>query len=42
MNINLPENWNLLKGELKKKYGKLTDNDLAYAEGEEDKLLGNL
>lgn len=42
MNIDLPGNWNLLKGELKQKYAALTDHDLVYAEGEEDKLLGNL
>lgn len=35
-------NWNIIKGKLKKQYGDLTDDDLQYAEGEEDELLGRL
>jgi uncharacterized protein YjbJ (UPF0337 family) len=35
-------NWNQLKGKLKQEYGELTDNDLTYAEGKEDELLGRL
>lgn len=35
-------NWNEVKGKLKQKYGKLTDDDLTYAEGKEDELLGRL
>jgi uncharacterized protein YjbJ (UPF0337 family) len=35
-------NWNELKGKLKQKYGELTDNDLTYAEGQEDELYGRL
>jgi uncharacterized protein YjbJ (UPF0337 family) len=27
---------------LKQKYGQLTDNDLSFAEGKEDELLGRL
>jgi len=34
--------WNELKGKLKQKYGQLTDDDLMYAEGKEDELLGRL
>ena len=34
--------WNEIKGKLKQKYGNLTDNDLAFAEGKEDELLGRL
>ncbi|MFU8813415.1 MAG: CsbD family protein [Balneolaceae bacterium] len=41
-NLELKGNWNKLKGELKKKYGDLTDDDLAYVEGHEDELLGTL
>jgi uncharacterized protein YjbJ (UPF0337 family) len=33
-------NWKQLKGEIKKKWGKLTDNDLLEAEGDYDKFLG--
>ena len=35
-------NWNVLKGKLKQEYGELTDNDLQYAEGQEDELIGRL
>lgn len=34
--------WNELKGKLKQKYGELTDDDLAFAEGKEDELYGRL
>jgi len=34
--------WNEVKGKLKKKYGHLTDDDLLYAEGKDDELLGRL
>lgn len=32
--------WKELKGEVKKKWGKLTDDDLLEIEGEEEKLTG--
>jgi uncharacterized protein YjbJ (UPF0337 family) len=35
-------NWNQLKGKVKQKYGSLTDDDLMYAEGQEDELLGRI
>ena len=34
--------WNEVKGKLKQNYGQLTDNDLAFAEGKDDELLGRL
>jgi uncharacterized protein YjbJ (UPF0337 family) len=34
--------WNELKGKLKQQYGNLTDDDLVFAEGKEDGLLGRL
>jgi uncharacterized protein YjbJ (UPF0337 family) len=34
--------WNELKGKLKQKYAQLTDDDLVYAKGKEDELLGRL
>jgi uncharacterized protein YjbJ (UPF0337 family) len=34
--------WNEVKGKLKQKYGELTDDDLVFAEGKEDELLGRL
>ena len=35
-------NWNEIKGKLKQKYGQLTDDDLMFAKGKEDELLGRL
>lgn len=35
-------NWNELKGKLKQKYADLTEDDLLYAEGKEDEMLGKL
>jgi uncharacterized protein YjbJ (UPF0337 family) len=40
--LELKGKWNQIKGSLKKTYGDLTDDDLMYIEGEEDKLLGRL
>ena len=34
--------WNEMKGEVKKKWGKLTDNDLMVISGEKEKLVGIL
>ena len=42
MNLQLEGNWNEVKGKLKQKYGQLTDDDLTFAEGKEDELLGRL
>ena len=42
MNLQMKGNWNEIKGKLKQKYGQLTDDDLAFAEGKEDELLGRL
>ncbi|MEO8001854.1 MAG: CsbD family protein [Arenimonas sp.] len=34
--------WKQINGELKQKWGKLTDNDLTYAEGTRDYLSGKI
>lgn len=34
--------WNQVKGKVKQKYGDLTDDDLAVAEGKFDEMLGRL
>ncbi|MFL5753983.1 MAG: CsbD family protein [Bacteroidia bacterium] len=34
--------WNEQKGKLKKKFASLTDDDLLFAEGEKDEMLGKL
>lgn len=41
-NDKIRGNWNQLKGKVKEQYGELTDNDLAYEEGQEDQLIGKL
>ena len=35
-------NWNEQKGKLKQKFAMLTDNDLMFAEGKKDEMLGKL
>jgi len=34
--------WNEVKGKLKQKYAQLTDDDLTFAEGKDDELVGRL
>ena len=34
--------WNEAKGKLKQKYAQLTDDDLTFADGKDDELLGRL
>ncbi len=41
-NLKFKGNWNEVKGKLKQKYGQLTDDDLRFAEGKEEELLGRL
>jgi uncharacterized protein YjbJ (UPF0337 family) len=40
--LELKGGWNEVKGKLKQKYAQLSDDDLAFAEGKEDELLGRL
>ncbi len=40
--LQIKGNWNIIKGKLKQAYGELTDDDLAYSEGNEDQLVGRL
>jgi uncharacterized protein YjbJ (UPF0337 family) len=40
--LNLKGGWNEVKGKLKQKYGQLTDDDLTFAEGKSDELIGRL
>jgi len=35
-------NWNEQKGKLKQKFATLTDNDLMFAEGKKEEMLGRL
>jgi uncharacterized protein YjbJ (UPF0337 family) len=40
--LELKGNWNVMKGNLKQKYANLTDDDLTYAEGKEEELVGRI
>ena len=40
--LKLKGSWNELKGKVKQKWGELTDDDLTYAEGQEEELVGKL
>jgi uncharacterized protein YjbJ (UPF0337 family) len=40
--LELKGDWNIIKGKLKQRYANLTDNDLQYARGQEDELLGRI
>ena len=42
MKLQMKGSWNEVKGKLKQKYGQLTDDDLTFADGKEDELLGRL
>jgi uncharacterized protein YjbJ (UPF0337 family) len=41
-NLEIKGNWNETKGKLKQNYANLTDDDLTFAEGREDEMLGRL
>ena len=38
----LQGNWEEQKGKLKQKFAQLTDDDLLFAEGKKDEMLGRL
>jgi uncharacterized protein YjbJ (UPF0337 family) len=40
--LNMKENWNEVAGKLKQQFANLTDDDLLFAEGKEEELLGRL
>ena len=40
--LNLKGIWTIAKGKLKQKYSRLTDNDLAYIDGEEEEMLAQI
>lgn len=43
MNVEIIKgNWNRLKGKIKEKWGKITDDDVAYINGSYDILLGTI
>lgn len=40
--LTIKGNWNELKGKMKQAYGDLTDDDLSYADGQEDEMVGKV
>lgn len=40
--LELKGDWNIVKGKLKQKYAQLTDDDLRFAKGQEEELLGRI
>ena len=40
--LEIKGDWNITKDKLKQKWAKLTDDDLQYAEGKQDDLLGRI
>ena len=40
--LQMQGSWNEIKGKLKQQYGNLTDDDLVFAEGKDDELIGRL
>ncbi len=40
--LKLKGEWNIIKGNLKQKWAKLTDDDLQFIEGKSDELLGRI
>jgi uncharacterized protein YjbJ (UPF0337 family) len=40
--IEIKGDWNIIKGNLKPKWARLTDDDLQLIEGQEDELLGRI
>jgi uncharacterized protein YjbJ (UPF0337 family) len=40
--LEIKGDWNVIKGKLKQKWAKLTDDDLKYAEGKQEELLGRI
>ena len=40
--LKIQNNWHGIRDKLKAKYNQLTEDDLSYTKGEEDKLLARL
>lgn len=40
--LEIKGDWNIVKGMLKQKWAKLTDDDLQYAEGKQDEIIGRI
>jgi len=40
--LKLKGDWNIIKGNLKQKWAKLTDDDLQFIDGQQDELYGRI
>jgi len=40
--LQIKGDWNILKGKLKQKWADLTDDDLDFADGKKDELIGRI
>ena len=40
--LQVKGDWNIAKGKLKQKWAKLTDDDLQFADGKQDELMGRI
>jgi uncharacterized protein YjbJ (UPF0337 family) len=40
--LEIKGDWNIVKGKLKQKWAQLTDDDLQYAEGRSDEIIGHI
>ena len=40
--LEIKGDWNITKGKLKQKWAKLTDDDLQYAEGKLEEVVGRI
>ncbi len=40
--LSIQGNWKEISGKLKQKYAEVTDDDLLFAEGKEEEMLGRL
>jgi uncharacterized protein YjbJ (UPF0337 family) len=40
--LEIKGDWNIIKGNLKQKWARLTDDDLQFIDGQQDELLGRI
>ena len=40
--LEIKGDWNIIKGKLKQKWARLTDDDLQFIDGKQDELLGRI
>ena len=40
--LEIRGDWNIAKGKLKQKWAQLTDDDLRYADGKQEELIGRI